>query len=954
MRVQKFYLHKKMLERILEEAESGQKKSTLTQAIHRERELLKQNQQQQEEFGIKFSKLCAHDINIPRWMFFSSHPNIILDVQTGMLWPNLDTRHWHIFGVLDGFDCWRLPFKQELEFLLEDRRFPLISGTERKIAGQDRIPISTTKAILLDEKYPSLVSIEDAPPFCVSSIFLGELEWPLSGWEELIRFLSSKGMEPAEGTFGRGLYLVYSEAAELIRIQRECEDRLIIGREKLEELEKELSFSQSPIPIENKILYFSDGMRKSLRQFLLEKDWRSARLPKLDESVLYDQNTGLWEISLSEPPTEEYILVEIDEEWEADPIENKIREEALVAIDFGTSNTVIAIAENENVEMLRLGLEDWFEQLHPSHYENPTLLEFSDEAILDVWKNVPHRPPMRWDELSASHSVKAQLQNSRLDVEVSRRVLSAIKLWIRTPLNKSVFDKNGKEITFQFPKDSIFDPTVPLVLGENHPIDPIELYAFYLGMSINTRQRGIHLQYYLTFPVQYTQEQRTLILSSFRLGLYRSLPASIASSSYAAQFNVSAIGSEPAAFAASLLEAKDEAPTKEGKAFAVFDFGGGTTDFAFGIWRKSQPENIEEWGNYAVIEHFSPSGDINLGGEVLLWQIVYRIYEQNIHLMRSNRIPLAPPPHDIVLEGMEVLLRSDHIAQSNVMVMMEKFRPLWERKGEEIGNDEGISITLRDHKGTAQVLELFIQKEELESWIVSRIYKGIQNFAIAMHTAFQGREGIEQIDVFLAGNSSRSIIVQALFGLPVPVSEESFPVTLLKQKEYLLFSELLGQIWKDRCPKIVVSPVLTAEGSRLNCKTGVALGIISLSPGRGLFEKAIGGEASQPPFSLFVGFKWGPVFHCVLKQNQRYHVWKNMGGLSQSGVFLLYYSSSPLSVMGDNSLLKMRRVRFEVHEQKMFVFVRAIGPYAIEVCVSEKMKIEGEEGMQHQRCEFVV
>jgi hypothetical protein len=77
-----------------------------------------------------------------------------------------------------------------------------------------------------------------------------------------------------------------------------------------------------------------------------------------------------------------------------------------------------------------------------------------------------------------------------------------------------------------------------------------------------------------------------------------------------------------------------------------------------------------------------------------------------------------------------------------------------------------------------------------------------------------------------------------------------------------------------------------------------------------------------------------------------------MGGLSLSGVFLLYYSSSPLSMMGDTSKLKMRRLQFDVNDEKLFVFVRAIGPYSIEVSVSEKMKIDVDDGMQHKVCTF--
>ena len=58
-------------------------------------------------------------------------------------------------------------------------------------------------------------------------------------------------------------------------------------------------------------------------------------------------------------------------------------------------------------------------------------------------------------------------------------------------------------------------------------------------------------------------------------------------------------------------------PEEDEKIFyGIFDFGGGTTDFDFGIWR--QPTEDEEDDFDYVIEHFGASGDRTLGGENLL------------------------------------------------------------------------------------------------------------------------------------------------------------------------------------------------------------------------------------------------------------------------------------------------------------------------------------------------
>ena len=46
-------------------------------------------------------------------------------------------------------------------------------------------------------------------------------------------------------------------------------------------------------------------------------------------------------------------------------------------------------------------------------------------------------------------------------------------------------------------------------------LDPIELYAYYLGLYINNMRNGIFLTYYLSFPVTYEIAVREKIIQSF-------------------------------------------------------------------------------------------------------------------------------------------------------------------------------------------------------------------------------------------------------------------------------------------------------------------------------------------------------------------------------------------------------------------------------------------------------
>ena len=356
MRVQQFYVHRALLACILEESGRAQKRNDLLQVLKREREYLQENQQQQNMFEQRFSRLCNQSSGVPRWFRFSSHPSIVLDTMTGMIWPTVPIEKWTMHKQMNGLDGWRLPFKEEVCVLLEDQTFPLLDEKSHGICGQDRVPISSSKAVRVEQPFPSLVAREKAKPFCTSSIFLIEQEWPIQEWKDLIPFFVRHKLIPEEGTFGQALIFLYGERNNLFEQQRASEDRLLIGKEQLEILEHELNETIAhPKNLED--YRFEDAELESLKLFFIEKDWRCARLPKLEEAILYDQSGGLWELGLVEAPSDEYVAVQIEDAWESQNISDSIRHEAMVTIDFGTSNTVVAVSENEQVELLRLGLE---------------------------------------------------------------------------------------------------------------------------------------------------------------------------------------------------------------------------------------------------------------------------------------------------------------------------------------------------------------------------------------------------------------------------------------------------------------------------------------------------------------------------------------------------------------------------------------------------------------------
>ncbi|GKR25224.1 hypothetical protein KAM469_39950 [Aeromonas caviae] len=134
---------------------------------------------------------------------------------------------------------------------------------------------------------------------------------------------------------------------------------------------------------------------------LYRLDWTPCRLPELETPRLSDPNKGLWEL------------------WGADKSEldtmglvarDPARDIKLhnVAIDFGTSSTVVAYCDEHGArQLLRIGVKDFYEAPQASHYENPTALEFVDyQQFIATWQLKAYRPALDWSWLRASHEAR--------------------------------------------------------------------------------------------------------------------------------------------------------------------------------------------------------------------------------------------------------------------------------------------------------------------------------------------------------------------------------------------------------------------------------------------------------------------------------------------------------------------------------------------------------------------
>lgn len=712
---------------------------------------------------------------------------------------------------------------------------------------------------------------------------------------------------------------------------------------------------------------------EKVRLFLEDIDYNRCRLPKIENAQFTDPNKGMWEFHSNELTA----AAEDQGIKPRNPVLDVVKN-SYVGIDFGTSSTVVSFRDGREEKLLRIGVQDFYKPIEQKHFENPTVLEFIDiPKLLAAWHSEAYQPEVNWDFVHCSHEAQTRFRDNDGDTQVLASMLTKMKQWaLRTEEEDqqvSVVDFNNQcelalgALTLRKPVKG-----QALEVSTNDPFDPIELYAWFLGLNINWRQRGLFLKYLMTFPVDYSKQVKEKILASFSRGLQRSLPKELISQEVFETFSVEERASEPAAYAASALPTLGVEPTEEGVAYAVFDFGGGTTDFDFGLYRLATEEEEDDDGYEQVFEHFAVSGDRFLGGENLLENMAYQTFQHNLEVCRTNRIAFTCPLDAKPFSGSEMFIDRTQAAQTNTQMLIAKLRPLWE-KG-ELGGSAVLKIGLLDRNGDKVSCDFEIDVDTLGEYLEERIQQGVHNFYRAMKSAFEGKN-VDTIHVLLAGNSSQSEIVSWAFSLvdesilseihnnPNEVNKN--PVLMaLQEKNEILDNELNGDEYfitlyeGEKAPEIKVHLPLTTNDENPHaptCKTGVALGLLALRPGSATklinhIAEATDGEA---PFAFHVGQIKRNKFTVSVKQSERYNTWHQIGPVRER-MFELYATQSASAI--DNNLpsndpsLYSQMFEFVGNTDKHKVFAKAVGPKEIEICTALNIEaLNNHESENHQQ-----
>ena len=729
-----------------------------------------------------------------------------------------------------------------------------------------------------------------------------------------------------------------------------------------------------------KVITASEEVKERFKTDLLHADERAIALDRYDEKLLTDPNRGHWDLwGQDEGEGEDGLWIDLGASFTARNPSADVSD-GIVAIDFGTKSTVVVYETDEQkILPLQVGSGSYSKGMQEKNYENPTVLQFiSLDGFMDAYTAKEGRPATSWDDLTVSHNAFQNLKDASSDRHGT--FFDGLKQWCGT---------SGQRLKLQDEQGKIWELPPFMELDESD-MDPLEIYAYYLGRYINHMLRGkIFLHYVMSFPVTYEHRIRERMGNSIRKGLRKSFPmALLADEERMKDFWVREVASEPAAYAITALDEYCFAPKGEEQLYyAVFDFGGGTTDFDFGMYCESEEDRYD----YDLV-HFGENGDRTLGGENLLRLLAFEVFRANRDYLLhpdgteqagagGTHIPFAMAPDAELFVGHESLLKNSREAQQNMRNLMEKLRPVWEapdsEEAKQIISSGQIQLTLYRENGekkTDAALKLKIGDAvvDLQELLKNRIEEGIKRFFTALAEAFDKSAGsdsriaalsdVKEISVFLAGNSSRSPLIRKLFDSYLGTAkEETETIEGVKQDD--------AEIKKPNTPSLVRTllrfgdtqampafhiypPLGTADADairkalldgeedqrepmmRPTGKSGVAYGLLKCREGGEIKVETITPDGARVPFQYYIGRRKKGKFRLIIDRNAKMKTWYKF--IDAGGAFDILYTDRPEAATGNApmTIAKQKHISIEHPDPNAFVYIRPVESRVIEYMIA--------------------
>ncbi len=590
--------------------------------------------------------------------------------------------------------------------------------------------------------------------------------------------------------------------------------------------------------------------------------------------------------------------------------------DAWVAIDFGTRSTVVAVrGDRSGQTMIRLGTLD--AAVRSADFENPSEIGFDAlRNTTKAWRERVIQPQTRWDEVRSGFAARELRRADGVDgVKRSAAAIARLGMLREYVEKKLPFQMRG----YSDPEtnEALKKPAPPVIdeegIGAHDPFDPIELYAYHLGLTLNHRLRGLYLRYEIAMPTGWPRDRRTSVLVAFRRGIFRSLPAGLVEYHDLEKLQVTDAGPTALHFVATAFRVFSIAPTHGPVTFAVIEAGASESGMLFGVLRDPTGEEKRD-GKERVIEYLETESLPWFGAERLLHRLAYQVYCDHIAEMSDNRVPIEKPDEEEGIGGGEELLNTTPEARGNRTLLIESLRPLFE--GDPTYRMPTM-IRLADEGGNVREIKLALNRvtlrQTMDAWFLKAATEFKDHVVAALQRLARGADPYEGLRIILGGRMSMHMALQ-------DAVTKAFPPNV--------------RIHKFREPDKTNLAAPTV-------KTACAVGILSMR-----FDKigALTRSEQRDAFRYRVGRARHGQLQDALDPSVEYDAWRDMGNCTKPVVEVLFMrADDDGEVAADDPRVMRVGCDFGVDAVGQRLFMRAVGEHRVEVGVSGSGDEPGQE-----------
>lgn len=644
-----------------------------------------------------------------------------------------------------------------------------------------------------------------------------------------------------------------------------------------------------------------------------------AGLPPLASSMLIDPRQGFWQGGRFVGTKKMAILRKGEvvglrrrlSEREVVPPEVVRRDpkidirDAWVAIDVGAASTVVALGDGERHQFVPVGLHE--PPKLARDYETPSAVAFQNlPRVIKSWRDRVILPLTEWGDLYVGHAAARRLEVQ--GKERSQRMKSTVSSVGGLPARFERGDKLMICGRSDLDHTQALEPPAEPIIDEegidpDDPFDPLELLAYYIGVHVNDRRRGIYLRYAVGMPTGWSKERREAVLVQIRRGLSRSLPAGMVAFDDTDLLQVVDAGPNVLSFAAYAFRVFGIAPKgDEPIPFVAIDAGASETSVVCGQYRVGRPDEVAA-GYEKLMDHVEPTILGHMGGDILLHQLAYKVYAASGTSMKNNDIPFQPPVGEDLLEGAEDRLIQSLDADTNTRLLMDVVRPILETPGPTPIPD---LIQLFDREGRLRDVRVMIDRAALSEWLRGRL----SETAVQIKEAID--KGFRQVSRGEAPYADLRVLLGGRLGMH-PFLQERLEAVLPEGVRIHRFRE-------PDATNVAAPTVKLATG----------LGILALR-----YQPLARAEVSddRAGFKYRVGRAKRGKLYSVIDETVGYDVWRELGACTRPEVTVIYTANEGEEMKADDPSIQSVTCGLGYDAVGYRIYLRATDDNHVEVSV---------------------